>query len=1597
MRKNKLLLNLLPIIALLLWGEVLHAQLTAGFSVNKTEGCSPLVVQFKDESLGNPTSWRWDLGNGTVSFLQNPAATYFNPGTYPIKLVVSNGLLSDSLTKSGYITVNATPVAKFISTDSTGCFPLTVNFTDQSSVADGSISSWLWDFGDGNTSGLQNPQHTYTNQGRFNVSLQVRSNKGCLQSITKLNYIVLDNGVKGSFSIGNSTNCRPPTPISFTNTSTGTGTLTYQWLFGDGGTSTQTNPTHTYNAPGTYTVKLIVRNNAGCTDTIEKLNAITIGTVSAAFTNPAIVCAGNYFTINNTSNPTPASSLWTFGNGNTSTALNPLVMYPLPGNYTIKLRSNFGACADSVTHSIQVLPKPTAGFSATNTLSCKPPLTVPFTATASGATSYKWFFGDGDTSSLANPSHTYTSFGSFNVTLVVTNAAGCTDTLVKNRFVNIENTNASFIQLPQQGCVPYTYTPAIIVNGPDTLVSYQWFFGDGASSTARNPSHTYTSPGTYTVKLIYTTSGGCTDSVERVNAIRVGQKPIISFSALPPFACAFQTIRFTDNSTGADQWFWEFGDGGISTQKNPGHIYQDTGWFSVRLTVWNNGCSDTLTIPNYIYIKPPIAKFTDSSSCSNKFTRWFTDKSIGATSWFWNFGDGSTSTIKDPSHTYVSSGIYIVSLTVKNDTCEHTVNKQVLIIAESPDFSASDTVICKGNGITFTAARGNGGFIGGFQWDFGDGISSGQPVTQHFYAASGIYSVRLIITDLNGCRDTLTRNQYIRVNGPTANFTTTSPPVCKQTEIVFNDGSFSDGTHPIKTWIWKYGDGTSDTLTGPPFKHTYTQPGIFTVSLTVIDSIGCSDTRFKNSFITISQPVSAFISPDTISCTNKPIRLFNQSFGNGPIIFQWSFGNGSSSTSSQPVISYPVEGDYSIKLLVTDRYGCVDSIERPAYVHIRDPKALFSVSDSVATCPPLVVQFTNEALNFTRFEWDFGDGTKSTVNSPAHFYTYPGIYKAKLSITGPGGCTDTFVRTITVRGPQGNFRYDTFGGCTPTTVSFTGMTKDTVSFIWDFNDGTVIQTGDSIITHIYNRRGIYLPKMILKDPQGCQVSIPGADTIRIYGVTAKFGLNSQVLCDSGLVRFYDSSSSNDLITQYIWQLGDGTSSTLKDPSHFYRTPGNYPISLEVRTRLGCIDSTRLTAPVSIVESPIINMLADTAACIPALAHFEGIVIRNGSLPLQWQWDFGNGSSSTVQIPNPVNYTIPGSYTSRLISSNSAGCADTVSRIFNARTLPPVDAGLTTTICRDNSIQLQPSGASEYIWTASPSLSCTQCETPLAHPLVNTSYYLLGKNIYGCTATDSVLIKVLQPFSIAASKGDTICIGETLQLFASGAQLYNWIPATGLDNPRSNRPKATPQNSVIYQVVGADTLGCFSDTSFVPVKVYPYPKLDAGSDQTIAVGTSVPLITTISADVTNINWTPAAGLSCVTCASPIAAPKQTTTYTITASNPGGCTSKDDLTVFVFCNNGNLFVPNTFSPNDDGNNDVFYPRGKGIFTIKLFRIFNRWGELVFEKSNFQANDPVFGWDGKVNGKAASQDVYVYTLDVMCENLTVLKYNGNIALIR
>jgi gliding motility-associated-like protein len=1575
------------------------AQLHAKFGASPASGCAPIYISFTDSSTGNPNSWKWDLGNGTISYLQNPSTTYFNPGKYNIKLVVRTATGIDSVIKQNYIVVYALPKPQFKASDTTGCFPLTVHFSDQSIAQEGNIVKWEWDLGDGTISNLQNPVHVYTAAGNYNVILKTTNSAGCVSTLSKPQYIKINNGVKAGFSFINNSICKLPSTINFINSSTGTGTLSYQWSFGDGNSSSLQNPVNTYSKAGLYTVQLIVNNNTGCTDTLTKKDSIVVGLSKAGFASPDTACQNMPFQINNTTQPTPISVLWNFGDGSNSNALNPAKAYNIPGKYTITLMADFGGCKDTVTKPVTIIAKPIINFNANQTVACKAPFAVQFTNTSSGILTYNWNFGDGSSSTQANPLHTYLQNGVYTVTLTGTNSNSCTDSLVQTNYITVQAPSISITSLPAMGCAPLSFKPLYTVNSPIPISSYLWDFGDGSTSNLANPVHVYAAPGLYTVTISYTTSTGCTGSISYPNAVHAGQKPTANFSVTPTDACAVTPIQFTDKSTGKiTNWYWQFGDGNTDTTQNPIHLYGDTGYFNIQLIAINNGCADTLLLPKVVHIKPPVAQFTASRNCLNPFHFTFTDKSAGANAWSWDFGDGSSSTIASPVHDYANTGTYYVTLTVTNGTCTHTASFNALVINEKSNFIASDTVLCRGGALTFQPTGLNTGNIISYQWNFGDGSSSTLENPVITYTKSGVYSVRLIITSITGCSDTLTKTNYITVNGPTANYGVIKANVCLNTggNVQFSDSSKTDGVHGIKNWAWNFGDGNSQIFTGPAFNHAYLSAGFYTTTLKITDSLGCSDSISKINQVYIANPKADFSSPDTMSCRNKPIGFINQSTGVANT-YNWNFGDGNNSGIMQPVHNYLSIGNYDIRLTVVDAFGCRDSLFKPKYINIEDPKALFTVSDSFGTCPPLVVNYTNKSKYYNQLSWDFGDGTGAQIPNPVHYYNYPGVYIAYLVVTSPGGCTDTIRQRIEIKGPTGSFKYDKTVSCNPGNVEFVANTQNTQSYIWDYNDGNTENTTDASTSHSYLSMGIYVPRIILQDALGCKVPILGKDTIRIFGVSAQFKNDKSVLCDSGMVSFTDASLSNDYITSYQWLMGDGTLSTDNNSDHFYNAPGNYPVRLVVTTQNGCRDTSAQSTNIRVVGSPQIAIRSDSSFCVPATVNLFGDISVADTSAFIWKWDLGNSNTSSLQNPASIVYQNASNYTVTVSAANSSGCITTRTKQIVVHPLPNLKTGGNTVICEQKTATLQATGADVYTWSPATAISCTNCATPVVSPLTNTMYYVNGESIFGCKAIDSVIIRVKHPFTMRVGNGDTLCKGASYRLMASNAELYDWSPSVGLDNTHGNTVLARPLESTDYRVIGYDSIGCYYDTAFFHMTVYPIPTVDLGGDKTIAVGSSVELKANISADATYIQWQPSLGLSCGNCPNPVANPKQTTVYNLTAMNQGGCINKAAMTVFVVCNNGNVFLPNTFSPNGDGVNDIFYPRGTGLYSIRQMRIFNRWGEPVFESNNFQANDASKGWNGLYKNKPAPNDVYVYFVEVICENNSLLTYSGNITLIR
>jgi gliding motility-associated-like protein len=1577
----------------------LKAQVKADFTATNVAGCSPLVVQFQDASTGNPTSWRWDLGNGTISLFQNPSSVYFAPGTYTVKLLAKNAAGADSIVKQQYVTVYDNPVADFAASDSIGCFPFPVTFTDKSTVGDGVISSWHWDFGDGNTSTDMHPSHTYTGTGNYTVTLKVTSSTGCTKSFSKSQYIQIASGVIADFDFTPAVNsCNAPLDIIFNNKSVESGTVNYVWNFGDGQTSTDRDPHHTYTANGSYTVTLSAVNTSGCRDTVRKKNLIVLGNTQTQFTLPASVCAGQPFFPINTSTPVPVGVQWDFGDGNTSTEASPQKSYATGGTYTIKMVNRFATCADSINKLITVMPKPVAAFTTDRTYSCSIPATIRFTNTTAGVVSSVWDFGDGSTSTAANPQHVYNAFGVYTVKLIVTGTKGCSDTLVKNELIQVKRPQVQIKDMPQKGCLPFTVPFTADIDVQDNVIGYRWDFGDGTGSTQAAPIKTYTTEGKYTVKLVIVTAGGCTDSIVMPEAVLTAPRPKADFAALTRDVCRSQAIPFMNQSTPTgDEWLWKFGDGGATTSENPTYQFADTGLFKVTLIVTNKGCSDTMVKPDYVHINPPVARFNTDLNCTDKYQRTFTDRSIAPQSWHWDFGDGATSTSQSPVHRYAAKGTYRVRLIVTHDACLDSMTQILVIADEHPDYDADKKELCKGEEVAFTIKEYDPVYVSSMVWHFGDGAMSAVPgnVT-HVYTRSGLYKVSLVYTDVNGCVDSTVKQQYIQVNGPSAAFDAVQQKICIQKLAAFRDLSVTDGTHPIVKWVWTYGDGKEETLTAAPFSHLYDNGGSYNVSLRITDSKGCTDNASGNAAVIVSNPKAAFATTDTSSCPGKPVNFTNTSTGDN-LQYAWSFGDGNTTDQLSPSHQYTQDGLYTVNLLIADPVGCRDSVKRVEYIKIVTPIAGFTMSDSIGSCPPLQVSFANEAKNYVTLRWDFGDGSTSTLENPVHFYNIPGVFTATQTIVSPGGCVATLSRKIVVKGPTGTFNYSPTTGCIPLSVQFSGAGNDVKSFIWDFNDGNTTASTTGTMQYYFALAGKFVPRMILVDSNGCQVPILGKDTINAIGVTAKETLDVYQLCNSGYIQFTDKSVANDYISAQLWDFGDGTFSTQPNPKHFFnRAPATFTVLHMVTTANGCKDVAHLTDTIKVYATPTVKITGDKEACVPGQLQFNAQVTGDAN-NLKKHWVFGNGQTAGDVAAVTQTYSAAGAYQVQLQTVYQDLCFDTARYDVNIWPLPNTFAGNDTFVCRGTPAQLMATGAAQYTWSAAPDISCTQCASPLINPVNNSSYVVTGVSGHGCVKSDTVNVRVRQPFTMQVQPGDTICAGEQVRLGASGADQYEWTVSAGLDNARSASPKASPDHTTTYTVVGRDNDHCFADTGNVQITVFPIPTVFAGQDTTVNTGAIVQLTAACSKDVTSYTWTPSTNLSCANCASPRVEVKGTVTYRLTATNQGGCAASDDVTITSVCNGDNYFIPNTFSPNGDGMNDVFYVRGKGINLVHSLRVFNRWGQTVFEKRDFNANDPNAGWDGKINGKIADMDVYVYIVELYCDNANIVPYKGNVALIR
>ena len=588
--------------------------------------------------------------------------------------------------------------------------------------------------------------------------------------------------------------------------------------------------------------------------------------------------------------------------------------------------------------------------------------------------------------------------------------------------------NANFTLTNSCGTVKFTDASTSTTAGP--IVNWNWSFPGGNPATANTATATVQyPPGSYTVTLIVTSQSGCKDTFQL--PVSTGN-PLAAFNTGP--VCLGLLTQFTDASTGGTNdpvatWDWNFGDASAnSAAQNPSHLYAAAGTYSVtQIVTTQSGCKDTI-VQTVTVNPPPVSLFTSNIVCFNNPTV-FTDQSVGnntVSTWAWNFGDGNTSALQSPSHTYGTSGTFTVTLIVTNNSgCKDTLSL-TSIINPLPVANFNSVPVCIGNPTSFTdGSTVTPGTITAWSWNFGDPASgpantSAAQNPTHTYNGTGPYTVILTVTSDSGCQSTKTLQATLN---PLPVAAITPKNVCLNALTNFTDASTSPVGHAINTWDWNFGDGTPNSNQQNP-SHTYVTAGTFTLTLIVTTVDGCKDT--VNNTVTIyNHPIANFSKPDS-GCAPLCVDYTDLSTSvDGNIAgWVWSFPGAATSTSgaqNPKKICYNKPGSYSVSLLVTSSFGCVDSIKLPMINVYPWPKADFCVTPNIAPATDPVFNFCDQwSQDVVNWSWNFGDNSNvDSVNTdPAHSYSATAIsndfytYNICIRVQNQHGCWDTTCKVV---------------------------------------------------------------------------------------------------------------------------------------------------------------------------------------------------------------------------------------------------------------------------------------------------------------------------------------------------------------------------------------------------------------------------------------------------------------------------------------------------------------------------------------------------------------------------------------------------------
>jgi PKD repeat protein len=872
---------------------------------------------------------------------------------------------------------------------------------------------------------------------------------------------------------------------------------------------------------------------------------------------------------------------------------------------------------------------------------------------------YAWDFGDGNKSTEENPSHIFvnntTNPIDFKVTLIVTNSNGIKSdpvsvTITVNPApVNNLSPQAKFSATPTSGDVILTVTftdQSTAANDGSFITDYQWDFGDGESVIKfdKNPfTYDYTRSGSFVPKLFVK------DNLARLSSTFIGPTINVNGVVNNPPSPSFQwvqtsftpslKVQFTDTSSDDEgplvAWNWNFGDNETSDVQNPEHIYADPGKYRVVLTITDSG---GLQVSGTIEItvlppgnNPPIANFNYSQQ-NRKLEVDFTDTSTDTdgtiVSWNWDFGDTSSDSLQNPSHTYAFSGTYEVTLKVtdnggkssfitKNVTVNPLVNQAPIILNITGNQTSFKPLVVK-----FTEnSSDSDGFITQWNWNFGDRntFSTTDPAFKNptnTYQNPGTYTVTLTVTDdgLPDGTNKKTATSFIRftVAPPPANqppvalFTVDSNNVFAPATIIFTDAS-TDADGKIVSWLWEFETGSSLFYNAQTYQktvsHTFTKSGTYSVKLTVTDDGNLKNTYILDIFVKNNAPIAILTASPNPALSQTQVSFFgNTSYDiDGTIVkYAWDFGDTTIISQGRTIEShtYAKPGTYKASLTVTDNLG--DSSTANLFINVTNRSPISRITyTTLAVKAPGSLTFNGDTSSdidgiIASYSWSVSGSVVATTPNATINFTTQGTYVVSLTVTDDFGATNTSSVTVNVSAPDNILpiailSVDKNSGVINDTFVFdVTSSRDSdgsiILYILDFGDGTSKQfVNPAPIFHVYKTVGVFTAKLFVTDNRN-GVSLETANsnqeiTINNQPPKASFSFGPINALTFDPITFIDNSSDpENALSRWSWDFGDGTNFTTTDPLQKNPTKSysdgnrNYTVTLTVYDNFGLFDS-----------------------------------------------------------------------------------------------------------------------------------------------------------------------------------------------------------------------------------------------------------------------------------------------------------------------------------------------------------------------------------------------------------------------------------------